>query len=321
MGTRSLAAVLIFRAYSDWRQRNAKGDAVHSMLALEEPEAHLHPQAQRALFGQIEAIPGQRIISTHSPYIASQAAIAHFRHFRKVGAETQVTRIDTTALDRDDLRKIDRMVLNTRGEMLFARALVFFEGETEEQSLPVFARAYWGEHINTLGISMIGVSGMAYLPFARLAESFAIPWFIFSDGEPAALKALHNVLKNLGRPENAEDNDNIFVIPGGRDFEGHLARDDYEDLLVDMIVNEISRKKAMNEQSRQALKKKWNEKPDKLDAIKQELKCGKSQYAQPVAEAISSLEDETLQFPPLIRELFDRMSQEPGLNRQQGSDQ
>ena len=291
------------------------------MLALEEPEAHLHPQAQRALFGQIEAIPGQRIISTHSPYIASQTAIAHFRHFRKVGAETQVTRIDSTALDSEDLRKIDRMVLNTRGEMLFARALVFFEGETEEQALPVFARAYWGEHINTLGISMIGVSGMAYLPFVRLATSFAIPWFIFSDGEPAALKALRNVLKKLVKPENVEDNDNIFVIPGGKNFEGHLACDDYEDLLVDTIVNEISIKTAMNEQSKVALKDKWNEKPDKLSAIQQELKNGKSQYAKPVAEAISGLKDETLRFPPLIRQLFDRMSQEPGLNRQQGADQ
>jgi len=183
MGTRSMAALLTFRAYSEWRQQNAKGDAIHSMLALEEPEAHLHPQAQRALFSQIEAIPGQRIISTHSPYIASQAQIAQFRHFRKVGAETNVTQIDTSVLDVDDLRKINRMVLNTRGEILFARALVFFEGETEEQALPVFAKGYWGEHIHTLGISMIAVNGKAYLPFSRLAESFSIPWFIFSDGE------------------------------------------------------------------------------------------------------------------------------------------
>jgi len=147
MGTRSLAAVLMFRAYSTWRQKNAKDDKVHPMLALEEPEAHLHPQAHRALFKQIDKMPGQRIISTHSPYIAGQAKIAQFRHFRKDGASTMVTQMDMTSLDPEDLLKIDRMVMNTRGELLYAHALVFFEGEqTEDQALPIFAEKYWGQH-------------------------------------------------------------------------------------------------------------------------------------------------------------------------------
>ena len=81
MGTRSLAAILTFRAYTEWRKKIAKDDRVHIMLAVEEPEAHLHPQAQRALFNQIENISGQRIISTHSSYIASQADITQFRCF------------------------------------------------------------------------------------------------------------------------------------------------------------------------------------------------------------------------------------------------
>lgn len=315
MGTRSLAAILTFRAYSNWRQLNAKGDAVHSMLALEEPEAHLHPQAQRALFSQIEAIPGQRIISTHSPYIASQAEISKFRHFRKVGPETRITRIDTSVLDAEDLRKIDRMVLNTRGEILFARALVFFEGETEEQALPVFAKAYWGEHIHTLGISMVGVSGMAYLPFVRLAENFSIPWFIFSDGEPGAIKAVTNVLRKLGKPESPEDNDNIVVLPDGKNFEGYIVTTDYQDVLIDVIIKEIANRKEMNEQSRNALRKKWLLKPDKIAAIKQELSGGKAQYARTIADAIAGLEDENLRFPPLIRRLFDEMEKGPGLKR------
>nr|VFK61040.1 MAG: putative ATP-dependent endonuclease of the OLD family [Candidatus Kentron sp. UNK]VFK69581.1 MAG: putative ATP-dependent endonuclease of the OLD family [Candidatus Kentron sp. UNK] len=315
MGTRSLAAVLTFRAYSRWRQMNAKDDAVHSLLALEEPEAHLHPQAQRALFGQIAAIPGQRIISTHSPYIASQANVANFRHFRKEGTETKVSRIDTSSLDPEDLRKIERMVLNTRGEILFARALVLFEGETEEQALPVFARAYWGEHIHALGISMVGVSGKAYLPFARLAESFAIPWFIFSDGEDKAISPLGNVLKRLGKPEGPYHHPNIFIIPEGKDFEGYLVTADYEDILIDVVVGE----KTKNEQHKKALKTKWDSVPDKPAAIRQELSDNKTRYARPIAEAITELDDEKLRFPPLIRQLFDTMSKQLGLTKQEAS--
>ena len=74
--------------------------------------------------------------------------------------------------------------MNTRGDILFARALVFFEGETEEQALPDFAEKRWGKHPNDLGFSFVGVGGSGnYLPFLRMAESFKIPWFIFSDGE------------------------------------------------------------------------------------------------------------------------------------------
>jgi putative ATP-dependent endonuclease of OLD family len=92
--------------------------------------------------------------------------------------------IDTTGLSEEDLRKIDRMVMNTRGEILYARALVFFEGETEEQALPIFAERYWNQHLSNLSISMVGVGGdRSYTPFLRLAHSFGIPWYIFSDGE------------------------------------------------------------------------------------------------------------------------------------------
>ncbi len=150
MGTRSLGTFFTFWAFTTWRQRQRNSAAIHPMMALEEPETHLHPQAQRSLFRQIKRMPGQRIISTHSPYICGQAEIAEIRHFSKHAEETVVCRIDlgtgAKKLTEEDLRKIDRQVMNTRCDMLFARALVLFEGETEEQALPDFAERRWGKH-------------------------------------------------------------------------------------------------------------------------------------------------------------------------------
>ena len=308
MGTRSLAAVLMFRAYSTWRQENAKGE-VHPMLALEEPEAHLHPQAHRALFKQIEEMPGQRIISTHSPYIAGQAKIYRFRHFRKDGASTVVTQMDMALLTGEDIRKIDRMVMNTRGELLYARALVLFEGETEEQALPTFAEQYWKQHPNALGITMIGVGGYGnYLPFMRLAFSFKIPWYIFSDGESDAVKAVHKVLETVGEHK---DSPRVFIIPDGKNFEKYITTDEYKDVLINMIIADCSK----NAHHKEALNKKWANKDNSLEDVYEELSEYKTKYGKPLAEAITGMNQENLRFPALIRVLFEKMSDDIGLEK------
>jgi putative ATP-dependent endonuclease of the OLD family len=124
MGTRSLASLLVFRAFASWRNRQAteSGGKIHSVLALEEPESHLHPQAQRSLFSQIRAIPGQRIVSTHSPYVAGQAQLDDLRLFIKSGGDTIVSRLDLGLLkEPSDVRKLQETVIETRGDLLFSR--------------------------------------------------------------------------------------------------------------------------------------------------------------------------------------------------------
>lgn len=279
MGTRSLAALLTFRAFTTWRQKNAKENEVHPMLGLEEPESHLHPQAQRALFKLIEQIPGQRIVSTHSPYIVSQAQIVNLRHFRKEGANTVVSQMDTRSLSAEDIRKIDRMVIQTRGDILYARALVFFEGETEEQAFPVFAERYWGRHINELGISFVGVSGAGnYLPFLRLATSFSIPWYLFSDGEAPTVQKVRKDLAAVGHPDPCP---NLFIIPDGQNFEQYIVTACNKEALINMIVNINSQ----NDLHAEALHREWTGKADPLNDLFQEMTSNKTNQGLAAAEA------------------------------------
>lgn len=85
MGTRSWASLLGYKAFIDWMvEKTAKdGDVLYPVLASEEPEAHLHPNAQRQVYGQLKQMPGQKIISTHSPYIAPLASLSELRLFYK----------------------------------------------------------------------------------------------------------------------------------------------------------------------------------------------------------------------------------------------
>ena len=71
MGTRSWSSLLTLKSFITLLSKNAEKEksVFFPVLAIEEPEAHLHPNAQKKLFRQIDAIAGQKIISTHSPYI------------------------------------------------------------------------------------------------------------------------------------------------------------------------------------------------------------------------------------------------------------
>ncbi|GAH58627.1 unnamed protein product, partial [marine sediment metagenome] len=75
MGTRSLATIVLFNAFITLKQKRMQNNKIHPMLAIEEPENHLHPQAQRSIFDLIKNIQGQIIFTTHSPYIIECAKI------------------------------------------------------------------------------------------------------------------------------------------------------------------------------------------------------------------------------------------------------
>lgn len=226
MGTRSWASMLTVKAFAELMAKTYKEEVepFFPLLAAEEPEAHLHPNAQRTLYTQLIDAPGQVIISTHSPYIAGLADLHEIRYLKKTKQSVNVYEL-RKMFEGDDIRKLKREVVHSRGELLFSKVIVLSEGETEEQALPELFEAYIGKHPFALGVTFVGVngSGAKYRPYFILSKDLNIPLYVFSDGEKETIKDLKKNYEKVFGPTDLENANNITILEG-TDFEGYRWR-------------------------------------------------------------------------------------------------
>jgi putative ATP-dependent endonuclease of OLD family len=299
---------------------------------MEEPEAHLHPQAQRQLYAQIHNFNGQKIISSHSPSVLAQAALGDIIHFDKTGGKTHASRFDVAQHSKEDLNRISREVINTRGELLFSKAVILCEGITEEQALPVYFKEFFGKDAIFCGVNIIGIGGQNYSTFLKLIKDFEIHWFIFSDGEEKAIKAVKNAIKII-TDKDLEFLSNVVVLDNSEDYERHLISCGYGEILVEAINkceddtnffdrfvktrNHTHSKPQMTEKICSQCGQNIYEgelrnydgndgrKRAVVDCCKKEK--AKAKYASFVAEQIVAQEDSTKRIPTKVKILFDEI--------------
>jgi predicted ATP-dependent endonuclease of OLD family len=130
-GTQSLSVLFLFQAYLSAMLQQQFSELSSPLLALEEPEAHLHPFATRSLWSTLNAIPGQKIVASHSGDLVANAPLSSIRRLYTSNGHTKVGFVAEKFLDDDEERKIQFHVTTSRGELLFARCWLLYEGESE----------------------------------------------------------------------------------------------------------------------------------------------------------------------------------------------
>jgi len=182
-GTQSLAVLLLFSAYLKTRLQADVDRLAEPIIAIEEPEAHLHPNAIRALWPILHDLPGQKVIATHSGDILSEVPVESLRRVTRKGVQIECNAIAVSCLNDEESRKFNHHVRRNRGELLFARTWLIVEGETDV-SVMVECADTLGIDLHRHGIRVVECSqagGPAL--FITVADELGIKWHLVADGD------------------------------------------------------------------------------------------------------------------------------------------
>lgn len=172
------------------------------LLTIEEPEAHLHPLAQRWLAKKVHELCKdglQTVMSTHSPAFINLLGLDGFVLVRKDKERgtwaKQLSRKKLTEYCLANKAKPDKTkegniyefyAANTTESILegfFAKGIILVEGPTETLAIPQYLKAT-GFDCYEKGIAVIPVGGKGNLArFWRLFTAYELPVYVIFDND------------------------------------------------------------------------------------------------------------------------------------------
>jgi putative ATP-dependent endonuclease of the OLD family len=169
--------------------------ASESMIfAIEEPELFLHPQAQRSLAEALRQLSNaenrQIMLCSHSSHFVDLDNYRQIAVATKPSSQqgTQICQCNadlfegTDTADRKLRFHMAYWVNPERGEMFFAKKVIFVEGETEKSLFPFLARTL---DCYSPDVSIVDCGSKFNLPlYITIAKAFSIHYHVVHDEDP-----------------------------------------------------------------------------------------------------------------------------------------
>jgi len=149
----------------------ATAETLFSLLMVEEPEAHLHPQLQELVHSFFEKNSNkdnvQVIYTSHSPTLISRIGIDKIVLLFENKHRIECLSLSESNLDDKDRYYLERYLDVTKSQMLFAKGIIFVEGICEALILPCLAKKI-DRPFDKYAITVVNVDGVSFEPFSKL---------------------------------------------------------------------------------------------------------------------------------------------------------
>lgn len=215
LGLQSVLTVSVFRSFA------GIGRLREGIFAIDEPEAHLYPHSQRALFRELMQLSRMRQVwvATHSPSLLEWINPRQICMVRKNVEGKSICIQLAPSFPEAHISSYEKHLDVGKADAFFAKAVLLVEGQTEQGLLPALGVEYSHSasyyDLDRIGISVINAGGKNNIKaMIKLLDNFGIPSVAVIDfdatdkkheAELAQLKAVSENVYELPRTADMGD--------------------------------------------------------------------------------------------------------------------